>query len=93
MKKVIRKTDKSSGVCGLPPTLPLRGSQNVRVNSKSCVREGDPYAPQRKRKKKHMTRVAKSGSSVRVNGRRVHRTGDPISCGDRAGRGSPNVRA
>lgn len=91
--KVIRKTDKSMGSCGLPPTLPLRASRNVRANGKPVVRAGDPYAPHRKRKKKHLTRVAKSSARTRVNGRSIHRQGDPISCGDRAGRGSPNVRA
>lgn len=84
--------DKSAGHGCFAPTMPLTASSNVRVNGIRAVRAGDKYAPHRCKKKVHRTRIAKSSSRVRINGKPAHRTGDPISCGDRAGRGSNTVR-
>lgn len=84
--------DKSAGHGGFPPTAPITASSNVRINGIRAVRAGDKYAPHRHKKKVHGSRVAVSRSNVRINGKPAHRTGDPISCGDRAGRGSSTVR-
>ena len=93
-KPVIRVgTDKSKGHGCFPPTQPVSSSTNVKANGIKVVRMGDRYSPHRCGKVVHGSRIAQSSSSVKVNGRSVHRMGDGISCGDSAGRGSPNVRA
>lgn len=84
--------DKSAGHGCFAPTAALTASSNVRINGIRAVRAGDKYAPHRCKKKVHSMRIAKSSSRVRINGKPIHRTGDPISCGDRAGRGSKTVR-
>jgi uncharacterized Zn-binding protein involved in type VI secretion len=93
-KPVIRVgVDKSKGHGCFPPTQPTSASSNVKANGIRVVRMGDKYSPHRCGKVVHGSRVAQSPSTVKVNGRPVHRTGDQISCGDSAGKGSKNVRA
>lgn len=90
---VRRGVDPSKGHGCFPPTQPIQGSSNVRVNGFGAVRQGDMYSPHRCKDVVHAGRKALSSSTVRVNSRPVHRASDGISCGDSAGRGSPNVRA
>lgn len=93
-KAIIRRgVDSSNGHGCFPSTQPIQGSRNVRANGIGVVREGDMYVPHRCGDVVHSGRRAKSSSTVKVNGRRVHRQGDSISCGDTAGAGSPTVRA
>ena len=93
-KAIIRKgRDASAGHGCFPPTKPTQGSNNVKVNRIGAVRMGDMYQPHKCRKVVHAGRQAQSPSTVKVNGRKVHRKGDGISCGDKGSNGSPNVFA
>ena len=91
-KKAMRLGDLSSGACGLPPKPTTSASPNVLINNKGAVRVGDSYATHKRKKKVHAGRTASSGSgTVFINGKPAHRSGDGISCGDKAGSGSDNV--
>ena len=85
--------DASSGGCGRPPTVAVGASSNVFVNKIPSVRTGDPYAVHAKPPSKppHGPSAVGLANKVFVNGRIVHRMGDPLSCGDSGAAGSPNV--
>lgn len=93
MSKVIRKgIDASKGHC-YPPKVCLNGSQDVLVNNIPIVRVGDNYGQKHTcGDNSHSMGPATGGSSnVFANGKKVHRNGDSISCGDKANNGSNNV--
>lgn len=88
MPAVVRLGDMSAGIDGLPSPA-MQASPNVFANNRRIHRNGDAWMP-------HGVplhgRISIGGSpDVFVNNRRVMRIGDAISCGDRAGQGSPNV--
>ena len=89
---VIRRgVDLSLGHMGFPPVPAIQGSNNVRANSISIVRQGDMYQV-------HCNAgchqgIATGSSTVRVNGRGITTRGRPITCGDISGGGSNNVNA
>jgi uncharacterized Zn-binding protein involved in type VI secretion len=87
-------TDFSIGHCYGPRTC-LIGSPDVLVNGKNVVRIGDNYSQTHTcNDNTHVMGVAARGSStVFVNNKGVHRTGDLVQCGDTAGIGSPDVFA
>lgn len=90
---IMRLGDKSTGHApGYPPTPSLVASTNVKVNGLGAVRMGDKYQIHCFGSSCHVG-AAVSSSSVYVNKKPVHRTGDPIDCGDTAGIGSTNVKA
>lgn len=90
-QSIIRLGDPSTGHGAWGPNTQVQASSNVFVNGIGAVRDGDSYKPH-KGPSTH-PETAKSGATVFVNGRAVHRTGDPCSCGDTAGQGSQNVFA
>lgn len=90
-QSIMRLGDKSLGH-GYPPTPSLLASTNVKVNGIGAVRMGDKYQVHCVGPSCHVGKAI-SGSTVKVNGLSVHRTGDPLDCGDTAGIGSPNVKA
>jgi uncharacterized Zn-binding protein involved in type VI secretion len=87
-------TDYSQGHC-YGPRKCLNGSSDVFVNGKPVVRKTDNYGQTHTcGDDTHSMGPAVVGSStVLVNGLGIHRTGDLISCTDRAGLGSPDVFA
>lgn len=92
-QSIMRLGDKSLGHSpGFPPTPSIKASTDVMVNGKGAVRVGDKYQIHCSGSSCHIG-SALSGSTVKVNGLSVHRTGDPIDCGDKAGIGSPTVKA
>lgn len=95
MPSVFRaNTDLSQGHC-YGPRMCLNGSPDVYANGKPVVRKTDNYGQTHScGDNSHAMNVAFGGSAtVLVNGLGIHRTGDLVSCGDRAGIGSPTVFA
>ena len=90
-QSIMRLGDQSKGH-GYPPTPSIQASTDVLVNGIGAVRSGDKYAVHCLGSSCHQG-TAISGSTVLVNGKPVHRTNDPLSCGDTAGMGSPTVKA
>ena len=92
-QSIMRLGDKSTGHSpGFPPTPSILASTNVMVNKRGAVRSGDKYQIHCLGPSCHVGNAI-SSSTVRVNGKPVHRTGDQITCGDFAGMGSTNVKA
>jgi uncharacterized Zn-binding protein involved in type VI secretion len=92
MRGIIRTgIDFSTGHCFFPRPC-ITGSKNVMVNFIGACRVGD-YYPYHKCGLSGHDGFALSKSNVFVNNRPVHRKADPVSCGDFAGLGSPNVFA
>lgn len=90
MRRAIRKgVDKSRGHC-FYPVVPIQGSPNVFVNGIPLVRAGDAYPTHCCGTACHAGK-ATSTSNVIVNFKPAHRFGDPLTCGDHASHGSPNV--
>jgi uncharacterized Zn-binding protein involved in type VI secretion len=87
MPGVAYKGSVCDGACGFPPAPSANWSNNVFVNNKNVVRQGDRF-------EEHGdgVRVVASGSStVFANGKQLARIGDPISCGASISTGSSNV--
>lgn len=92
MRGIIRKgVDISTGHCFFPRPC-ITGSPNVLVNNIPACSKGDFYPFHTCGKSGHAGN-ALSSSNVFVNNKPVHRSRDPVSCGDFAGLGSPNVFA
>ncbi len=92
-KGVHRIGDSTTGHGCWPATHATGGSPNVRVNGVGVVRQGDPILP-------HTCPAIPEthggtyvgGGTVRANGRPIQVIGSGVSCGDKAGAGSGNVR-
>lgn len=85
--------DKSTGhPPGFPPVPAIMASTNVFVNKRGVVRQGDPYQVHCYKKKCHQGTATGSAKTF-ANRKGVTRLGDPITCGDRSGAGSTNVRS
>lgn len=84
--------DYSQGHC-YGPRKCLNGSPNVFAEGDSVVIIGSNYGQTHScGDNSHAMNLAITGSStVYVNGMGVHRTGDLVSCGDKAGIGCPTV--
>ncbi|MCD8349565.1 MAG: hypothetical protein LUC93_03035 [Planctomycetaceae bacterium] len=87
-----RQYDTTAGHGCWPATAPARCSENVIVNGRGAVRQGDgitlhtcPSIPET-----HGGTYTGDGT-VLVNGRPVQVVGSPVSCGDRAAVGSADV--
>ena len=90
MRRAIRKkVDVSTGHCYSPRHC-VTGSPNVFVNKIQLTRLGDHYPTHCCGPSCHDGK-AMTDSNVYANNRSVHRSGDPITCGDTAAHGSPNV--
>ena len=92
-KPVMRKGDMSAGHGCYPPRPSTGGSSNIFVNHIPVHREGDtwpihagppPCYP-------HAGTLTTGAQKVQANEKPVAREEDPISCGDMAGQGSPNI--
>ena len=75
----------STGHC-FTPVISTSTANGVMINGKPPVLEGDPYVgPHNCGDKSHPPGSAiATQKKVLINGKAVHRTGDPISCGDSA---------
>tara|TARA_Y100001938_G_scaffold150348_1_gene240850 strand:+ start:1080 stop:1385 length:306 start_codon:yes stop_codon:yes gene_type:complete len=75
----------SAGHC-FTPVKSTSTANGVEINGKRPVLDGDPYVgPHNCGDKSHPPGSAVATQrKVLVNGRAVHKTGDPISCGDKA---------
>lgn len=96
MAKVHRQGDATTGhSCSsnssAPPTVPASYSPNVFINGKAVVREGDSIVPHKCGSSDPHGGVYTGSSSVFVNGKAIQVVGSPISCGDHAAEGSPDV--
>jgi uncharacterized Zn-binding protein involved in type VI secretion len=90
MRRAIRQgQDVSLGHC-YPPRPCVTGSPNVFINSIPATTEGG-YYPYHTCGDSGHDGYATSTSDVFVNNKRIHRSGDPITCGDTAFNGSLNV--
>ena len=90
MRRAIRKgIDFSTGHC-YDPRPCTTGSPNVFINGIPATTAGDYYPIHCCGASCH-DGVALSTSNVFINNKPMHRSGDPISCGDTAFHGSPNV--
>ena len=90
MRRAIRKgVDISTGQCYTPRPC-VTGSPNVFINNIPATSVGDFYPVHCCGDSCH-SGTALSTSNVFVNSKKIHRSGDPISCGDTAINGSPNV--
>lgn len=90
---VVRLGDKSLGHPPWGPNAPVAASTDVFANSIGVVRMGDAYATHSNGPSPHPESALATTSTVFVNGKPVHRTNDPCSCGDTAGPGSADVFA
>ena len=80
---VMLKGRSSTGHC-FTPVISTSSATGVLINGEPPVLEGDPYVgPHNCGKYSHPpgTAVA-TQKKVLINGRAVHRTTDPLSCGD-----------
>ena len=75
MPGVVRKGDLGSGHDGHPGTISDECSDNVFVNGKGAVREGDKLIPHG-----HPREAKCCSKTVFVNGKGVVRLGDCIEC-------------
>jgi len=90
MPGVHRQGDPTTGHPCWPPTTAANFSADVMINNKGAVRSGD----------KIVTHCCTPGchdgtyigsSKVMANGQSLILVGDPVSCGDTADGGSPDV--
>jgi len=92
MPKVHRDGDLTTGHDCWPPTIPLTWSINVFANGLGVVRNTQDGIVE------HCCQGCHGGtyigtSSIYVNGTAIQVIGSPVSCGDFAGEGSPDVFA
>lgn len=90
MPAATRVGDMTAGHCFFPVPL-LSGSPSVTINGIAAGRVGDPYPQHSCGKAVHQGKLGRGSSTVTINGRAAGRVGDSLTCGDRVGRGSPNV--
>lgn len=85
--------DNTTGHGCWPPSQAVGGSDNVRINGKGVVRQGDTILPHTcpDIPETHPGTYA-GGGKVRANGRPIQVIGSAVSCGDKAAEGSDNVR-
>lgn len=84
-KGVHRLGDKTEGHGDAPPTTAEEASDDVFVNGKPVVRQGDPIVPHTH------AGVYMGEGTVYVNGRPAQVVGSETSCGDKAAEGSEDV--
>ncbi len=90
---VHRLGDATSGHGCWLPSQAIEASENVRVNGRGVVRQGDKILPHicPEIPETHPGVYIGSGT-VRANGRPIQCVGSGVSCGDKALTGSDNVR-
>lgn len=90
-KPLTRLGDLSQGHSCFPPRPCITASPNVYTNGIPNHRQGDLWAVHCCSSVCHSGFLLFGSPTVYTNGRQQSRTGDPISCGDHALQGSPNV--
>lgn len=87
-----RQGDSTTGHGCWPPTVPAAWSSDVFVNGSGCVRFGDPIVPHTcpDIPETHGGTYC-GGGTVNCNGQQVQTVDSPVTCGDAAAVGSPNV--
>lgn len=92
MKQIMRVGDFCTGHQCWTPRPCVQGSDNIFMDGKRVHRGGDRWAvhcrPCRKRRHCHAGVLKNASVNVFANGRKLGRTGDPVSCGSRCARGS-----
>lgn len=86
MAAASRLADVCTGHPGGPPRPCITGSPNVYINSRAALRVGDAWAGH-----PHGGIQSTGANTVFINGRRLGRVADHISCGSLVATGSPNV--
>jgi uncharacterized Zn-binding protein involved in type VI secretion len=71
--------------------MPIEGVSSVRADGIPVVVQGNAFKPHRRKKKVHQGKAV-GGGVVRVNGKKVQRKGDSLTCGDTSAGGSSVVR-
>lgn len=79
---VTRLGDLSAGACGCFPTPSATASQDVFCNGRGVVRDGDKYQVHWGALPPHVPVAIALANQVFANSRLVHRTTDPLTCGD-----------
>jgi uncharacterized Zn-binding protein involved in type VI secretion len=90
---VVRLGDQCTGHGCFPPRVCISASNNVIVNGIGAHRVGDSWAVHCCGIVCHGGNQANGSSTVFVNGQKLARIGDSISCGSKNAQGSPNVFA
>jgi uncharacterized Zn-binding protein involved in type VI secretion len=86
---VVRLGDLSVGHAGFPPTQIISGcASTFFVNGLPIALDGAIFADHNDSHTTHSSRYGIASSNIYVEGKRVLRTGDAISCGDTVGPGS-----
>ena len=84
--------DQCTGHGGYPPRQVVSGvSSTVYINGKPCVLDGAQYLQHCSNSDCHTGVVIATTGTVFVQGRKMSRTGDPISCGSFVLGSSSNV--
>ncbi|WP_231119179.1 PAAR domain-containing protein [Rhodovulum sp. MB263] len=95
MPPATRKDDIGSGHdCHFPPSPATSASDDVIVNGRGAVRQGDSYAAHgcgTCPKPSHERSLSGGSGTVFINGKPAARIGDAISCGGAAASGSGDV--
>lgn len=93
MPAVSRLGDACSGHGCWPPRPSISASDNVFVNGRGALRQGDAYSVHCCKTNCHPGSLSSGSRSVFVNGRPLGRIGDPVNCGSVSAMGSDNVFA
>ena len=86
-----RLGDNHTGHGCFAPTKCVIGSNNVIINKKLAMRQGDMFVPHCCGPSCHTPYLAKGSSTVIINGKQAGRLGDPTTCGASVMVGSGNV--
>lgn len=79
-KPITRDGDLTTGHPCFPPRMPVLFSNDVFVNGKGVVREGDLYDVHCCGTSCHIGNLDKASTQVFANGKGIGRQGDPTSC-------------
>lgn len=85
-----------SGHEAFPPRPSTSGSDNVIIENKQALREGDAYASHTEVVDPHRTHssiVTGGSSKIMVNNKRMARIGDSVGCGSVIAQGAKKVQA
>lgn len=93
MAGVTIKGDSCTGHGSFPPRNNIQASENVIVNGKGVVREGDAWDSHcNPTPSCHGGSVVVGSSTVKVNGKGAVRIGDSLDCSSASAVGSPSVK-
>lgn len=90
MPEAVRLGDLCDGGCGAPPAPAIEASLDVFINGIQANRQNDAWQIH-SIPPPHGRVTVKGSPDVFVNGRGLCRKRDELTCGAKAGEGSPNV--